>query len=238
MWRRLRMVLLTVILGAAVNVAVAWTTVLVRGGANLEWRVVANPRPGSPVILVVADERGRELISACTLDGVIPDLHMGRVAQYPGIPWWTDEMLSTEPSSYCVAAGWPFLSMCAWHSGRGSWHWGFSIEAALGFRTTSIPFVGAEGVLPCRPTVRGFLVNTAIYAGICWLTLGRLSVARSAAIRWINERRQARTLRCHDCGYPRSASSVCPECGAAVKPLVTSEPPVEWHALREKGPED
>ena len=64
-------------------------------------------------------------------------------------------------------------------------------------------------MLPIRPDVIGFTLNTIFYAVVLWLMiLGPLFVVR----RWVRVRRGL----CPKCAYPMSESAVCSECGKAL----------------------
>ena len=60
-------------------------------------------------------------------------------------------------------------------------------------------------VLPCRPILLGFLINTVFYAAVlCLLICGPFALRRLI--------RRRRGL-CPGCGYPGGESDVCTECG-------------------------
>ncbi|HWB19252.1 MAG TPA: hypothetical protein VG711_03045 [Phycisphaerales bacterium] len=65
-------------------------------------------------------------------------------------------------------------------------------------------------MLPWHPIYLGFIVNTLFYALIVWLMI---YVPRSM----FRERRWRRGL-CPDCGYPIGSSPTCTECGFTLKP--------------------
>ena len=62
--------------------------------------------------------------------------------------------------------------------------------------------------LPFKPTVPGFVVNSAIYGGVPWLLFCGPFVLRRSHRR---KRKQ-----CIACGYPIGNSDVCTECGNAI----------------------
>jgi hypothetical protein len=66
------------------------------------------------------------------------------------------------------------------------------------------------GVLPLRPTWPGFVINMAFYGAILWMV-----VAVPFALR---RHLRIRNGRCPHCAYPLGTSAVCTECGKAVKP--------------------
>lgn len=60
--------------------------------------------------------------------------------------------------------------------------------------------------LPLRPVWPGFLNNTLVYAGACWILLA----APGGVRRW----RRKRNGQCAACGYDLKDLDTCPECGA------------------------
>lgn len=70
-----------------------------------------------------------------------------------------------------------------------------------------LPWVpaGWRSDLPLRPLWRGFAVNTILCAGLLWVVVAGL-------IALCRERRTRRGL-CPSCRYPRGTSPVCTECG-------------------------
>jgi hypothetical protein len=100
-----------------------------------------------------------------------------------------------------VSAGWPARSM--W---RG-------IACATHASSISLRLQTSDVHLPLSPIFPGFLINTLFYAALLWL----LFLAPFTARRMIRRRRGL----CEKCAYPVGTwggSSVCTECGAAVRP--------------------
>jgi hypothetical protein len=64
--------------------------------------------------------------------------------------------------------------------------------------------------LPLRPIWPGFAINTLFYAAILWL----LFAAPGSVRRW----RRIRRGLCVKCAYPVGTSEVCTECGTAIRP--------------------
>ena len=73
-------------------------------------------------------------------------------------------------------------------------------------------FLFPDRMLPLRPLWPGFAVNTLFYTGVLWM----LSCGPFALRRMIRKRRG----RCPACAYPIGTSEVCTECGAAVNVAV------------------
>src|SRR5436190_14311759 len=63
--------------------------------------------------------------------------------------------------------------------------------------------------IPYRPIWPGFAINTIFYATILWLPF--------AGFRFVRRRIRARRGLCPACAYPIGTSDVCTECGKAVK---------------------
>jgi hypothetical protein len=105
------------------------------------------------------------------------------------------------------SAGLPFHSFQA-HATRSDVdeEWRVACGAAL----QPDPHVRPELVLPYRPLWPGFAINTIIYAAIVWV----LFAVPGAVRRRVRRKRG----QCAACGYSRRGISAdkCPECGAAV----------------------
>lgn len=68
--------------------------------------------------------------------------------------------------------------------------------------------------LPYRPILPGFLFNTALYGGIPWLLICGPFVLR--------RRLRHNRNQCTACGYPIGDSEVCTECGFALKRVASN----------------
>jgi hypothetical protein len=68
---------------------------------------------------------------------------------------------------------------------------------------------GYDSCYPYRPFLLGFAINTLFYGGILWL----LFAAPFALRKW----RRGRKGLCPACAYPVGTSEVCTECGAKVQ---------------------
>lgn len=213
------------LLGAIVNVGVAWW---------LGWRVLYQPgslqitnEPMEPGEFVPQEFRN-ELLGPAGLsisrtrqfgaDHV--QVHKGttmRWADQPVIPLDTlwphwGPLAGREPREIYesmtnpighTARGWPMVSMwCAFERGT---HGPVQGGIHLGHKQTPDTFIVTDLVLPLRPIWTGFAVNTAFYASLAWIL-----VAVPAA--WRRRRRIRRGL-CGACAYPRGTSPVCTECG-------------------------
>ena len=230
-------VIVWLLLGAIVNVAVAWGCAL--------WSPVVAGASMSPADdeTRLWTERLRSDLSETPVDPreeFLGEVHMyarrdrgfgyevSTVSQVVVLPTarmrWREQAMST------IRAGWPSSAL----AGR---RW----ERVSGFdRYVPVPLIGAPPpstrpppsvtvqwqtgamewtrpeslggasfrVFPFRPVWPGFALNTVFYAGVLWL----LFAAPFALRRW---RRIKRGL-CPKCGYPVGTSDKCTECGAAV----------------------
>jgi hypothetical protein len=71
------------------------------------------------------------------------------------------------------------------------------------------PRQGTDQLLPLRPIWPGFAINTIFYAGIAWLCWLLFTMS-------MRTQRRLRGL-CGRCAYPIGVSPVCTECGARVR---------------------
>jgi hypothetical protein len=91
----------------------------------------------------------------------------------------------------CVACGWPIESLKSDASYDITEDWDGTV---------------AQGKWPLYPIWPGFAINTVFYAGVLWLLF-----AGPFALR---RRRRIRRGLCPKCAYPVGTSDVCTECGA------------------------
>ena len=104
------------------------------------------------------------------------------------------------PMSHRQRNGWPTKSMerSQWSSlHQLEWHDTWTVNRPVSFS------------VPLRPVWPGFAINTVFYAVVLWL----LFAAPFALRRW---RRIKRGL-CPKCAYPVGTSDVCTECGHPIK---------------------
>jgi hypothetical protein len=116
------------------------------------------------------------------------------------------------------AGGWPWLSACGscivqW---QGSWPTrtcvvnGSKSAILIPAQMNRLGTVaGRWNLLPLRPVWPGFALSTFFYTAVLWLLLA----APFALRRHLRVRRN----RCPHCAYPVGASDVCTECGKPVK---------------------
>jgi len=108
-----------------------------------------------------------------------------------------------------VRTGWPVLAL----QGGSVWsrtEQSYNVTDGLAVQPAMVqPGVKENTLLPLRPIWPGFAINTVFYATVLWL----LFAAPFALRRW---RRIKRGL-CPKCAYPVGTSDVCTECGARVR---------------------
>jgi len=120
-------------------------------------------------------------------------------------------------------SGWPCLAMEAarwsyepWGNARRSCKAvrGIAIDPPILSHTHQYFTTRMDGrLLPTRPVWPGFIVNVLFYAAILWLLLLVVSLP-FALRRW----RRTRRGLCPKCAYPVGTSDRCTECGGAVTP--------------------
>jgi hypothetical protein len=228
--RRLLKLCLFLLLGAVVNVAVAWGLAawviphrlamhlhfFLSDNRAPRWRFTVRSGVGTTVIWSIQTGDSAHLVAKTE---VRPDLlsPWSRINS-PPIP------LVLDPPQTEYARGWPMLSlMCVSIPDQAAPKRGaeFVPSFSQGIRL-SVVFDPASGqpidrCLPLRPIWSGFVINTAFYATILWL----LFAAPFALRRELRRRRNI----CPHCAYPIGTNDVCTECGKAVKALGTLEQP-------------
>ena len=208
MKRRLNKFVVFLLLGAIVNVAVAWGCALTR---------IRPERVFSPV----------ESVSLNFYLTYLPDVR-GSGGRTPPYVWgdvclgFDSRSVSWSSSRYSGAsleidAGWPARSMTGgmWERWTGGPLTGINFvllkrsyvdSIVVGAEEKLIEF-GSPRLLPLRPELTGFAVNTIFYAVILWL----LTLGPFTARRMIRRKR----WRCINCGYDLRGdfSAGCSECG-------------------------
>ncbi len=180
------MLALFLLLGAVVNVAVAWGCA-VRPGEHSTLHDIEHYWPrGTP--------QGR------------PGPNWA--VRYVGLGWTLDVFEyfpdgSGSPAEHDAAlfrAGWPALT---WHS--MDWTDGptKTLRRSAGWDVGL--YTGEYPELPLRPIWPGFAINTLFYATLLWLLIPGPFALR----RFIRRKRG----QCPACGYPAGESAICSECG-------------------------
>jgi len=215
---RMMFILLMLLLGAIVNVAVAW-------GCGLRSPMTIRNQPGYAMSTSGAETRvfdSSEFFLRSGEPGFISQYDLfgwewrGRGARmlrishwigYNAAPWDTGDYLIERES------GWPLLSMHGQCREINTMYWAFPVPSEwrkgpnfIGIGAAANQTAGV--FLPLRPLWPGFLINTVFYALLLWL----LFFAPFAARRALRRKRRL----CEKCAYPVGTSPVCTECGAGV----------------------
>ena len=202
--RRLFTLALFLLLGAVVNVAVAW------GCA-----IFANPYRNEYVMIDAAYGDHHLLFSQRRCGGAATylGLRSSKLLEDPPpigdvLPGWVARYhLYPQILNSLEGRGWPRLSLSAirYH------HHPFPVDTRWGLQTTlrsfSVAGTTVPSILPLRPIWPGFAVNTLFYAVILWLPVrGKFHLRRHL--------RRKRGL-CVACGYDlrHADHEACPECG-------------------------
>lgn len=215
-----RRILVFLLLGAIVNVAVAWGCALAHGEVPTR-TYFENYGPTNAGLIQIVREFGYEYVFV--RDNVAqPSAHAGRKS-FNGRQWWPDAGSPNPTVDGHVGCGWPMLSVSATISPAPSWRLaprpGESLSAPTR-RTVRGGYIWNKAalnetarfkiplILPYRPLLPGSVVNSTIYAlAIALTTYG--SRAMCSLARW-------RRGLCPACAYPRGSSPVCTECGEAL----------------------
>jgi len=216
MLRWARRIAIFLLLGAIVNVAIAWGFALTQDAADAAsdeflYSHVDEPR----WCFITVRDSGSEFIVASRF----PFADVGWKYVPLAVPSWS--MIAEKPIVrpeldhkmwFEAARGWPWLSMAGHLQLREDWEMIEESHWAIPLDTPKPLFLGGR-FLPLRPLWPGFVVNTILYAVVLWMAL-----AGSVALRrW----RRIGRKRCPACGYPRGTSPVCTECG---EPLPSDRP--------------
>jgi len=241
MKRRLATLLVFLLLGAVVNIAVAWGLATWMK-PRLQSRLVDRPAeadstwwsqnatPSTHAIAVWRSHAtGCDIRSILGTTGTNVDLgHVKLVEQGSQLILYARQDVLLDRSCE-ISSGWPI------HGVRGEiWNFGISLSTPIGMPGEKWPLVRADRrvwsiefdrpkllggssyrLLPLRPIFPGFAINTVFYAAVCWLLL-------AAPLAFRRARRRHRGW-CVHCGYDlrgqqRTAenaapSAACPECG-------------------------
>ena len=203
---RLTTILILLVLGAVVNVGVAWGCAVV-----LRWR---EPVPMSyghvalswpcqvpddwPTFPYANQLNSKTSFGRTTLTGRTGDTGGGRLNNLYVVPihGW----------AFKHSFGWPRRSLSfdeVLHDGKILRHGALELPPAVGRGRW-------YSRLPVCPSWFGFAVNTLLYAVILWLPFGTRRLIR------------ARRGLCPACAYPVGESPVCTECGGKLRRAWTS----------------
>ena len=206
--RRLTLFLL---LGAVVNIAVAWGSALWLSSRNHPHRVVEDSMSNSN-----ANQFWRKYAPNEWQDADLSDFYSSEYYGPFGSSVGITTVIYPEPRRIVavqhVQAGWPIHSLeyCAFADSQpyAAWH----IRLRTGWNLDGPQeFAGMmQRILPLKPIRFSFVINTLFYTGAFW----PLFAAPFAMRRY---RRIKRGL-CPACAYPVGSSAVCTECGKPVRP--------------------
>ncbi len=216
------------LLGAVVNVAVAWGCAVtidtslathragMVDGRDEDWDVIRYSRQGATLLW---SQQGSPVSDDDHRRGPHPSQLL---PSWCGFAQSTAEFASGERHyeiRYADGRGWPMLALwCKTRHDYEVWAWeeGYPSKrieqpVAWGIQTQlppwKISYYDSPRTLPLRPIFPGFAFNTIFYAAILWLlTLGPFTARR------IIRRRRGLCLKC---GYDlrHAEHEVCPECG-------------------------
>jgi hypothetical protein len=199
------------LLGAIVNVAVAWGCAVLlkpdleswKGGETFDpinqkyWLAFISQHHG---VTVIVSEWADEPLGVAS-----PVSHE--------LPAWASN-LARRMSTDCIilAVGWPTETV--WARNVPNPIAPMTFGGAIGLRIAPWDYrlVQFPRVLPYRPIWPGFAINTVFYAFIWWMLF-----AASFALRRCFRRRRIKRGLCPKCAYPVGTSEKCTECGAAVE---------------------
>ena len=221
MKRRLTKLVVFLVLGAIVNVAVAWwcelstTITLTIGRINLDQEEAVWPK-----YLLDANWLPPVVAYRDKVEGV--GVRFTEMRSFPRSYAELSSLGSDELFLLgVVECGWPFRSLeVHWHAvfgphqearmsetlARAGWYRGLTPP-------DFVPVYGPRGAhsLPVVPIASGFAINTVLYASALWIVFGAPLTIHSVVRRY----RRRKRGHCIKCGYDLRGTSGggCPECG-------------------------
>ena len=202
MLKWVRRILVFLLLGAIVNVVVAWGCVVANSSTKRSIGDYWNPYDGESLINVTTRFGFQWIASSGSREWSeqIGNTHR----PYTGRVWWPALRGGKSVRVHC-SAGWPLLALTSWQafdsSDLDSHHWGIPWLRGSDWRPRRIYPLA----LPLFPMWTGFILNTSFYAAVLALVLWvPLAVRRGL---------RQRSGLCPACAYPRGTSPVCTECG-------------------------
>ncbi len=225
---RLRTLIVFLLLGAIVNVAVAWGCAAFISLAMTNYKGQGFSAADTPCWMVWRFEgRGattviHQEVNAATFASYLSNNSINPTLAFSGMraPPSAETAISTRVW-IADARGWPMKSMwCEYSSYQfrvnmgprgtrrppsGEIHGGIWLSNT---ESTELFVATLRRTLPCRPIWPGFAINTILFAAILWLCFAAPGIVR----RCIRIKRG----QCPACGYPIGTSEVCTECGEPV----------------------
>jgi hypothetical protein len=232
--RRVRWVIVLLVLGAIVNVAVAWAIVVWFNPAESDWTLTqrylphdSEEQPAQWEHVQVETALGKHYRATWAQRMSGPGDWMDRDPPPPPLPSWVNVEFGPIAGQgdhvrtvRAQAIGWPLHSMwsAAIHDvGYVGEVPGTEVVSVYGIRvkrstqtatTVTLPGWPPVKLLPTRVLWLEFAINTVFYALGLWLIYWLpLTVQR----RW-----RVRRGLCPGCAYPIGASAVCTECGTPI----------------------
>ena len=232
MKRRATKLILFLLLGAILNVAVAWGCAVVVDledvpQANVVVGWIFQPRPRGDIYLerrqVPGAGRVRSWVNRTTgtslamIAGPSPTPIKGPATCKDGLellPSIGGRLITDETNVIIDWRGWPFRSMwCQINpaAGVGASNASATSRSGSGLTISHWPGQTANVVLPLNPIWPGFAINAIFYAAILWLPFAALGAVR--------RRRRMKRRLCTKCAYDlrgrASENKLCPECGGS-----------------------
>ncbi len=215
MKRRVRTIAVYLVLGAMLNVAVAWAFALLPTGSGRA-EYCMNPQASIPSEVLLIHHLGYSSIRDPDRVFLMLAPHEQAATRFRGPVWWDNTALVAYHEPFAIAAGWPLRTLSAWR---------VPVFASTTFTRGVVVSRGTPGrpvVIPLHPIARNFAINTAFYALCLWGVVSRMRSMRATA--------RSRRGLCPRCAYPRENHIVCPECGTTHKrgmsePIAHALPP-------------
>ncbi|MCH8823268.1 MAG: hypothetical protein IH984_07135 [Planctomycetes bacterium] len=235
MKRRIIKLAVFILLGAIVNVAVAWASALwvdamapkyfpaqLRGNTaanHPRWGVLVTPEFSSTHVQSSASRKppARSPLPPNATKDEIDAWLAGKAIRVPKdiieVPYWSRTSKPPKESDYEAmglweeARGWPMRSLV--------WYYSHRFSDSIEIKRWSIELSGTQGpiglprALPLRPIPLGFVINSLIYALCIWILF-----AVKANLRRITRSKRGHCIKCgYDLRGSSGISGVCPECG-------------------------
>jgi hypothetical protein len=204
MKRRALKLVVFLLLGAIINVAVAWGCQRWNAFGYLGVPLVFREK-----IVIISPPSELEYIPHAKIEGWAFGIHRVR---YYGV--WKHEPWKLHDQDWLEVhcAGWPLFCLCGetWTKAAGqpnSTQWMCTVN-----RNSCDSLV-----FPLRPLWPGFAINTIFYAAVLWV----LFAVPGRVRRW----RRIKRGVCVRCAYPVGASDVCTECGTPRNAVPWASPP-------------
>ncbi len=216
-----RRIFVFLLLGAVVNVALAWGCVFANGDVSRRdhlYRLSSDP-DYFRVVSVTRRAGFSYLVES------VPWRSSPKVREllpfYPGTHWWRHWPMYQVQGHGHIGCGWPMHTFGATLipdpdvavvmaslsiSPRLRGGLASDEKKVTNPRTGKIPMI-----LPYLPLWRGFVTNSLFYAGL-------VGGAHALRAQWLRDRRVKRIQagRCPACNHPRGTPPVCTECGEAL----------------------